>query len=154
MAGISPRRVIAAIVQCCLLTQMASCTSTRSVPVGPDLARQEPRVAKEPGLSISGYVTADGTLHPFVGTVTIDADTLVFHPTRQIAAATYPERQTTEYGPSFRLAQAEVTSLNHSVSHNNRTLLITAGVMVVLFVVLLLTADYSFGGSASGTLLE
>lgn len=135
-------RVIALIAQSCLLIQLANCTSTRSVPVGPDLTRQEPKVSEPPGLSITGYVTADGVLHPLVGAVTIEADTLVFHPITETGEATYPARPAATYGPPFRLARAQVTSLNRVVPNNVHILLITTATVVVVVGVGLLILEF------------
>ena len=125
--------MIALIVQSCLLIQLASCTSTRSLPIGPDFARQEPRVNETPGLSITGYVTADGVSHPFKGTVTMEQDTLVFHPIAQTRAAVYPASPAVTYGRPFRLVRAEVASLNRVVPNNVNIVLITVGVLALFF---------------------
>jgi hypothetical protein len=127
-------RFLSSIMFACLLAQLTGCSSTRSVPVGPDFATAEPKVLHSPGFEIAGYFTTDGVRHPFNGTVTLENDVFVLHPT--VAKKTEESSDVVTQAPAepLRLPRADVTAFDHYQSSHS---LIIVGACVAIAVGLL-----------------
>jgi hypothetical protein len=132
------RRIITTIALCGLLAQFAACTSTRFTPAGDVVSENPKKITQAPGVQVAGYVTRDGANHPFDGTVTLEGDSFVFHPTvssEEEADTTAAARAKRE---PFRLPRAEVESLN---SYHHSPLLLAIGACAALAAGLLWLGD-------------
>ena len=116
------RRLIAFITLCGLLLQVAACSSTRFVPVDTVTSEQKEKISTPPGLRIAGYVTRDGANHPFDGTVLLQGESLVFHPTVSAEEAADTTAVARKKREPFSVPRTEVTELNSF--HRSRPLLV------------------------------
>lgn len=119
------RRIVATITLCGLVAQLAACTSTRFTPAADVVSENPSKISQAPGVRVAGYVTSDGTNHPFDGTVTLEGDSFVFRPnvsSEEEADTTAAARAKRE---PFRVPRADVTELN---SYHRSPLLLAIGV--------------------------
>jgi hypothetical protein len=108
----SLRRIIASLTLCCVLFQLAGCSSTRFVPTDTIMSEQHEKVSKAPGLRIAGYVTRDGANHPLDANVTLDGDSFVFHPVVSAEEQADTTAAARARRTPFRLPSSDVTELN------------------------------------------
>jgi len=136
------KRFFAPLILACLLAQLTGCSSTRSVPVGPDFATAEPKVLQTPGFEIAGYFTTDGARHPFNGTVTLENDVFVLHPAPPKATEASSEAVTQAPAETLRVPRSDVTAFDHYQSSHS---LLIVGACVAMAMGLL-----AIGESLSG----
>jgi hypothetical protein len=123
------KRFFVSVIFGCLLAQLTGCSSTRSVPVGPDFATVEPKVLHPPGFEIAGYFTTDGVRHPFNGTVTLESDVFVLHPTTPEKTEGSSEVVTQAPPETLRVPRSDVAAFDHYQS--SHTLLIVGACVAI-----------------------